>query len=349
MFKTHGRVKEAGRKFRHAVGFTKTYNLCLFILTAGALFGFVLARLEYLNIDGVYCKPGDNGALPGECLLYSKPSVERIGIILHLGGILPAGFLVCFQFVPKIRQKIILVHRVNGYAVLLLSVIGTVGALMIARKAVGGSIPSQTIIGVYSIYFLGCLAMGYINIKKRNISQHRAWMLRAWVSASAIITTRPIMILVAVIISPDSYWVVRSCEAIAYMIDDPSDIKDSYPSCAPYVDGSSQDQVSPVRARLAGASDTAEVAAALEVGFVTGLWLAFLIHVALTELYLQLTAPAKQVSPGVSVEESVQEGIQKPRDEENNKGDDAGNDLVSDMPGTKTDMRLGYQATDARA
>lgn len=178
------RVKAAGRKFRHAVGFTKTYNLCLFILTAGALFGFVLARLEYLNIDGIYCKPGDNGALPGECLLYSRPSVERIGIILHLGGILPAGFLVCFQFVPKIRQKIILAHRINGYAVLLLSIMGTVGALMIARKAVGGSIQSQTILGVYSFYFLGCLAMGYISVKRREIPRHRAWMLRAWVSVS---------------------------------------------------------------------------------------------------------------------------------------------------------------------
>jgi hypothetical protein len=49
------------------------------------------------------------------------------------------------------------------------------------------------------------------------------------------------------------------------------------------------------------------------------------------------------------VEESVDKGIQKPRDEENNKGDDAGNDLASDTPGTKTDLRLGYQATDARA
>lgn len=189
MTPTNGGIKAAGRKFRHAVGFTKTYNLCLFILTAGALFGFVLARLEYLSIDGVYCKPGDNGALPGECLHYSKPSVERVGIILHLGGILPAGFLVCFQFVPKIRQKIILVHRINGYAVLLLSVIGTVGALMIAKKAVGGSIPSQTIIGVYSIYFLGSLAKAYISVKKRKIPQHRAWMLRAWVSVRSVLSS----------------------------------------------------------------------------------------------------------------------------------------------------------------
>ncbi|KAH8175183.1 putative membrane protein (DUF2306) domain-containing protein [Sarocladium implicatum] len=347
MAPTNERIKETARTFRHAIGFTKTYNLCLFILTAGALFGFVLARLQYLNIDGIYCKPGDNGALPGECRLYSKPSVERVGIILHLGGILPAGFLVCFQFVPKIRQKIILVHRINGYAVLLLSIIGTVGALMIARKAVGGSIPSQTIIGVYSIYFLGCLTMGYINVKKRKIPQHRAWMLRAWVSASAIITTRPIMIILALIISPDSYWVIRSCEAIAYMVDEPSTMADSYPACAAYVDGRNQDQVSPVRARLAGASDTAEVAAALETGFVTGLWLAFLIHVALTELYFQLTEPAKQASRG---EEPVTKSIQKAGDEEtNHNGDGAVNELPSKSPDKKTTMKLGYKATDARA
>lgn len=106
--------------------------------------------------------------------------------------------------------------------------------------------------------------------------------------ACGIITTRPIMIVLAMIISPQSYWVVRSCEIIAYMLDDPSTIVDSYPSCAAYADGRNEDQVSPVRARVAGASDAAEVAAALEIGFVTGLWLAFLIHVSLTELYVSL-------------------------------------------------------------
>ncbi|KAK0387546.1 hypothetical protein NLU13_3792 [Sarocladium strictum] len=345
MAHTNERIKAAARKVRHASGFGKTYNLCLFILTAGALFGFVLARLQYLNIDGVYCKPGDSGALPGECLLYSKPSLERVGIILHLGGILPAGFLVCFQFVPKIRQKIILVHRINGYAVLLLSIVGTVGALMIARKAVGGSIPSQTIIGVYSIYFLGCLTMGYISVKKRKIAHHRAWMLRAWVSAGAIITTRPIMIIVAVIISPNSYWVVRSCEAIAYMVDDPSILADSYPYCAAYVDGQNRDQVSPVRARLAGASNPAEVAAALEIGFVTGLWLAFLIHVALLELYFHLKAPAEQGSRGA---EPVTQSVQKPRDEEmDHNGHDSANIMASNVSDTTSKMKFGSEVRDA--
>ncbi len=39
-------------------------------------------------------------AAPGECYYYMRADYERIGIILHLGTVLPAAFLVCFQFLP---------------------------------------------------------------------------------------------------------------------------------------------------------------------------------------------------------------------------------------------------------
>ena len=44
-------------------------------LSMGYLFGFTLARLEYLSFHGVFCNPnasGGSGAAPGECYYYLK-------------------------------------------------------------------------------------------------------------------------------------------------------------------------------------------------------------------------------------------------------------------------------------
>jgi hypothetical protein len=58
--------------------------------------------------------------------------------MLHLFCILPAGMLVCFQFIPVIRHKLIILHRINGYTVILLSTIANVGAIIVAPHAMGG-------------------------------------------------------------------------------------------------------------------------------------------------------------------------------------------------------------------
>ena len=52
---------------------------------------------------------------------------------------------------------------------------------MIARVSFGGGIETQTVVGLLAILFLGSLAIAYYNIKRLQIEQHRAWMLRAWI------------------------------------------------------------------------------------------------------------------------------------------------------------------------
>ena len=171
------------RNIYNPLGFSKGYNFILWFNFAGALMGFILARFEYLNFYGIFCGAklsATNHAAPGECYYYLAPDYERIGIIMHLAGILPAGFLVFFQFVPVIRHRLILFHRINGYFVITLSFAATAGALMIARNAFGGNASTQVGIGLLAIIFLGSLVMAYINIKRLKIEQHRMWMLRAW-------------------------------------------------------------------------------------------------------------------------------------------------------------------------
>lgn len=44
------------RAVYHVFGFQKGYNFPFYLITVGALFGFVLARFEYLSFNGIYMK-----------------------------------------------------------------------------------------------------------------------------------------------------------------------------------------------------------------------------------------------------------------------------------------------------
>lgn len=170
------------RKVYNPIGFSKGYNFILWFIFAGAMFGFALARMMFLNYNNIYCNPNSkgNGAGPGECWSYNRKDLYKIGIKMHLYTIIPASFLVVFQFVPFIRYKALLFHRMNGYIVVVLAVIGTVGAIIIAPVAFGGALSIRAAVGLMSIMFLGSLFLAIWNIKTLQLEQHRAWMLRAW-------------------------------------------------------------------------------------------------------------------------------------------------------------------------
>ena len=109
--------------------------MILGIIFDGALLGFTLARFMYLNYNGQFCaNKKSNSASPGECFFYERGHY-KIGMMLHLFTILPAGLLVVFQFVPIVRYKAILFHRINGYIVVILTLISIVGmSNMVSNK-----------------------------------------------------------------------------------------------------------------------------------------------------------------------------------------------------------------------
>lgn len=109
----------------------------------GALFGFILARLQFLSIYGKFCpstpEMNSQTGLPGLC--YSVVTFYRykVAILLHLIGTLPAGLLAVFQFIPAIRYRFMLYHRIAGYVTLLLMTSGLVGACMLADSPSEGN------------------------------------------------------------------------------------------------------------------------------------------------------------------------------------------------------------------
>lgn len=158
-------------------------------LTIGYLMGFTLSRSAYLSFNGIFCNSNNHnpllGAAPMECYWYLKDPYKT-GIQLHLYTILPAAFLVCFQFVPAIRHNVILFHRMNGYLVIVLSLTSAAGVLMITKHAFGGDFATQTYVGVLIIITALGYLVAWINIKRLQIDQHRAWMMRTWAYVSIL-------------------------------------------------------------------------------------------------------------------------------------------------------------------
>ena len=98
------------------------------------------------------------------------------------------------QFIPLIRYKALIFHRINGYLLIVLLLLSNVGALMIGRHSFGGGIESQMLVSVLAIMTTVGAFLAYFNIKRLQIDQHRAWMIRTWFYAGSIITLRLIQI-----------------------------------------------------------------------------------------------------------------------------------------------------------
>ncbi|KAL1648404.1 hypothetical protein SLS58_002157 [Diplodia intermedia] len=333
------RFNAFARRIYNPLGFSKAYNFILFFIFNGALLGFTLARLQYLDFNGIFCSPtpsGGNGAAPGECYYYLRDRY-KVGIIMHLAGILPAAFLATLQFVPAIRHAVILFHRINGYVVILLVLVANAGALMIARHAFGGGLDTQAVIGALAIVTTGSLVLALVNIKRLQIEQHRAWMLRTWfyvralslfhpylsfpltfdnVQLGSIITTRIIQITTATVVSAGrNYFVARPCAQLLFTLaGSERRLLAAFPECAAYVSGGDAGRYALVRADMGagGPAGPAGVGAALGVGFGMALWLALVVHAVGVEVYLKLTPREHERLRNVSYQRQLEAGMKNP-------------------------------------
>ncbi|KAI6377329.1 hypothetical protein MCOR25_002584 [Pyricularia grisea] len=293
------------RKIYNPIGFSKGYNFILFFIFGGALMGFSLARMPYLDYWGTF-KPAKRNEK-----YYFQGDHVQAGMMLHLFTVLPASFLVCFQFVPAIRHRAMLLHRVNGYLIILLSLASTVGAFMIARVAAGGTVDTQTATGFLGIVFVGALAMSYYNVKRLQIEQHRAWMLRAWAYAGSIVTMRLIFVAMIFINSARGYSTVRECSQIDYeMYGDRDRVLGLFPSCERFYSGEDEHAVAVVDADMGG--NAATVGSALVLSFGAALWLAVAIHMIGVEIYLMLTPAEHERLRNVSYQRQLEAGMKNP-------------------------------------
>ncbi|KAK4495350.1 hypothetical protein PRZ48_013681 [Zasmidium cellare] len=296
------------RKITKPLGFYRSYNFPLWVIFGGAMLGFGAARVQYLDINGIFANAKKiNGDWE-----HWQSGHEHIGIILHLAGVIPICFLVPWQFLPIIRHSAMWLHRGNGYICTLLLLMGNAGAFMIARRAVGGGINGQVLFGFLGIYTTVTTLLAYINVKRLQIDQHRAWMLRAWFMAATIITQRLIMMPMGQIMSSmGDYYSPMPCHTLDYITSNYGGSQVMrYPECrADPVNG-----IASVKVDQYSTTNPAEIGVTVNESFAPAGIIALVLHLIGIELYLALTTAERDRLKQVSYEKQVARGMRRPGD-----------------------------------
>ncbi|OTB00308.1 hypothetical protein M426DRAFT_324357 [Hypoxylon sp. CI-4A] len=284
------KVREAfAKRIYRTVGFSKASNFWLWFLLGGALLGFALARAKFLDFHGTFCGSstgGRDGAIPGECFYHLQPGWYNISIRGHLITIVPASFLVCLQFTPVVRRKALRFHRISGWIATVLSIPGAITSGMVSPRAQGGGVDTQSMVWLLVAMFLYAVAQGCIDAKRHKVAQHRAWMLRAWVYAGAIVTMRIfITIFIKIISWQGGYYYAEPCDKINFILQSEEATLASYPECASFFSGENLDRHAAVLATI-HTLDKVQKAAAINMVFGTSGWAAIFLHTVGVEYYL---------------------------------------------------------------
>ena len=240
---------------------------------------------------------------------------------MHLACILIAGVLAIFQFIPIVRHKAILYHRIAGYVIIILVMFSNASAVMIVDKAFGGTASTQCFVGFVAVATTIGIWLAYYNIKRLQIDQHRAWMLRVWFYMGSIITERIIMILAVLVISSwpsEMQYKSMPCKVVEYIIRStrPDDVASeyldrNYPACNSSNSNFTVDGHVVVKGDF-GAGSAENISAAMQSVFDMSLWLAFAIHAIGVEIYLKLTPREAVRLREVSYKRQLEAGFKNP-------------------------------------
>ena len=115
---------------------------------------------------------------------------------LTLMHIIPGALflvLALLQFVSKIRTNHLEFHRWLGRILVVTGLVIAVSALVMSvTMNIGG--PNETAAtSLFGILFLFCLVKAYRHIRRKEVAQHREWMIRTFAIGLGVATTRPIV------------------------------------------------------------------------------------------------------------------------------------------------------------
>ncbi len=101
--------------------------------------------------------------------------------------------LALLQFVPSIRAKHLKVHRWLGRILVVTGLVIGISALVMSFTMNIGGLNETAATTLFAILFLFCLIKAYRHIRRKEVAQHREWMIRAFAIGLGVATTRPIV------------------------------------------------------------------------------------------------------------------------------------------------------------
>lgn len=182
----------------------------------------------------------------------------------------------------------------------------------------GGSLHVQTLVGLTGIVTTVSMVLAYINIKRLQLDQHRAWMLRGWVWAFMIVSLRIIQLPAMDIVSHlGTFYEPMACHSIDFILSlaAPDLASHFYPEC----DGH-PDHVVAVKANKfavpteEGIPRLHEIGASVQVTFGTCCLVAIFLHAVGVEIYLHLTQGEANRLKRISRQRQLERGWNNPGD-----------------------------------
>ena len=159
------------------------------LVAAMALTGVVMVLLRALllaeTFSGNTLPPADSydsgfARHPGLTLFHMLPGL----LFVMLGPL---------QFVARIRARHINLHRWCGRIYVASGVVVGVSALILGAVVAYGGPTETAAITFFSTLFLIFLGLAVFRIRRREVSAHREWMIRAFALGLAVTTMRPMV------------------------------------------------------------------------------------------------------------------------------------------------------------
>jgi hypothetical protein len=180
-----------------------------------------------------------------------------------------------------------------------------------------GDIATQSGTGGVSVVILTCFGLAIYNIKRLQIDQHRAWMLRAWIYGSFIITQRILMIIIPFTLTrwpQNTRFTAISCDELEFLYrPKPGLLAAHYPACLAENRATfAPDGMVSVKGILHPDSDRATSTAAINISFAAAGQLAFFLHLLCAEIYIALTPAEAERLRRVSYQKQKERGFKNP-------------------------------------
>jgi len=157
----------------------------LFGLAALAFFSFLMLRIIFY-----YIPPQDDVAFLQLKQEYIHIDSWRIAFFIHVYTsmlVLLAGFT---QFSGRLLRQQPKLHRLFGYIYIIdvLMITGPAGMLM--SFYANGGISSRIAFVLLSVLWMGSTAMALYQVKKKDFTAHRSWMIRSYALTLSAVTLR---------------------------------------------------------------------------------------------------------------------------------------------------------------
>lgn len=205
-----------------------------------------------------------------------------------------------------------LFHRLSGTLIILLVLAANAGAIIIAPAVFGGSVPTQTVTGTTILFSTFAILNSYYNIKRLQLDQHRAWMMRTFGWMTHVITMRFIQMAAVELLTryPHPLYETRLCIEMED-VGGPELLYKFHPECGPGYPNSTSPGYFTARANWYS-ENPFEKTAAGGAAFAMSAWLAFAIHAVCVETYLACTSHEAARLRQVSYERQVARGMRNP-------------------------------------